>query len=116
MCAECATPKACKPAEVRALEALETRRRATLAIAMRARAGPEPRRESKSSAPKPPSVAFAVARKKIAPAALAALPAGDVEAALRDAMHQAIGEPRITLRTAPAVAEAIAPRIARDRP
>ena len=39
--------------------------------------------------------------KKIAPAALAALPAGDVEIALRQAMHQAIGEPRITLRAAP---------------
>ena len=45
-------------------------------------------------------IAFAAA-KKIAPAALAALPAGDVEAALRGAMHQAIGEPRITLRAAP---------------
>ena len=49
--------------------------------------------------------------KKIASAALAALPAGDVEIALRQAMHQAIGEPRITLRTAPAVAEAIEPRL-----
>ncbi|HYS45604.1 MAG TPA: hypothetical protein VEM35_04160, partial [Rhizomicrobium sp.] len=43
--------------------------------------------------------------KKIAPAALAALPAGDVEIALRQAMHQAIAEPRITLRAAPAVTE-----------
>lgn len=50
--------------------------------------------------------------KKIAPAALAALPAGDVECALRQAMHQAIGEPRITLRAAPAVAEALQPRLA----
>ena len=40
-------------------------------------------------------LAFAAARK-IAPAALAVLPAGDVEAALRSAMHQAIGEPRLT--------------------
>jgi flagellar assembly protein FliH len=51
-------------------------------------------------------LAFAAA-KKIAPAALAALPAGDVEAALRGAMHQAIGEPRITLRAAPEVIAAI---------
>src|SRR5690606_7790908 len=36
--------------------------------------------------------ALAMARK-IAPAALAARPAGDVEIALRQAMHQAIGEP-----------------------
>jgi len=56
-------------------------------------------------------LAFAAA-KKIAPKALAALPAGDVEAALRGAMHQAIGEPRITLRAAPDVASVLEPRIA----
>jgi flagellar assembly protein FliH len=50
--------------------------------------------------------------KKIAPAALAALPAGDVENALREAMHQAIGEPRITLRAAPDVVAALESRIA----
>ena len=50
--------------------------------------------------------------KKIAPAALAALPAGDVEIALRQAMHQAIAEPRITLRAAPAVTEVLEPRLA----
>ena len=32
--------------------------------------------------------------------------------ALRQAMHQAIGEPRITLRAAPAVIEALEPRLA----
>jgi flagellar assembly protein FliH len=52
------------------------------------------------------------AAKKIAPAALAALPAGDVENALREAMHQAIGEPRITLRAAPDVVAALESRIA----
>ena len=56
-------------------------------------------------------IALAMA-KKIAPAALAALPAGDVEIALRQAMHQAIGEPRITLRAAPAVAEVLEQRLA----
>jgi flagellar assembly protein FliH len=56
-------------------------------------------------------LAFAAA-KKIAPAALAALPAGDVEAALREAMHQAIGEPRITLRAAPNVIAALETRVA----
>jgi len=56
-------------------------------------------------------LAFAAA-KKIAPKALAALPAGDVEAALRSAMHQAIGEPRVTLRAAPEVAAVLEPRIA----
>lgn len=43
------------------------------------------------------------AAKKIAFAALAALPAGEVECALREAMHQALGEPRITLRASPDV-------------
>jgi flagellar assembly protein FliH len=52
------------------------------------------------------ALAFAAA-KKIAARALAALPAGDVEAALREAMHQAIGEPRITLRAAPDVVAAL---------
>ena len=52
------------------------------------------------------------AAKKIAPAALAALPAGDVEAALRQAMHQAIAEPRITLRAAPVVTEVLESRLA----
>ena len=56
-------------------------------------------------------LALAMARK-IAPAALAALPAGDIEIALRQAMHQAIGEPRVTLRAAPAVTEVLAPRLA----
>jgi flagellar assembly protein FliH len=49
--------------------------------------------------------------KKIAPAALAALPAGDVEAALRQAMHQAIAEPRITLRAAPGVTQLLEPKL-----
>jgi flagellar assembly protein FliH len=55
-------------------------------------------------------LALAMARK-IAPAALAALPAGDVENALRQAMHQAIAEPRITLRAAPAVIAVLEPRL-----
>jgi flagellar assembly protein FliH len=56
-------------------------------------------------------IAMAMARK-IAPAALSALPAGDVEIALRQAMHQAIGEPRITLRAAPQVVEVLETRLA----
>ena len=55
-------------------------------------------------------IAMAMARK-IAPAALAALPAGDVEIALRQAMHQAIGEPRITLRAAPQVVDVLEARL-----
>jgi flagellar assembly protein FliH len=55
-------------------------------------------------------LALAAARK-IASAALAALPAGDVEAALREAMHHAIGEPRVTLRAAPEVIAALQERV-----
>jgi len=57
------------------------------------------------------ALGFAAA-KKIAPAALNALPAGDVEMALREAMHQAIGEPRLTLRASMRVVEALQDRIA----
>ncbi len=56
------------------------------------------------------SVAFAVA-KKLATAALDALPAADVELALREAMHQAIGEPRIVLRASKRVVDALNGRI-----
>jgi flagellar assembly protein FliH len=51
------------------------------------------------------------AAKKIASAALASLPAGEVEHALREAMHQAIGEPRVTLRAAPDVIAALEGRV-----
>ena len=57
------------------------------------------------------AIALAAARK-LAPAAIAALPQGDVEAALREAMHQAIGEPRLTLRINPEIAALIEPRLA----
>lgn len=57
------------------------------------------------------TLAFALARK-VASAAVAAYPVGEVEAALRQAMHEAIGEPRIVLHARPEVAEALADRIA----
>ncbi len=56
-------------------------------------------------------VALAVARK-LARQALASFPAEEVERCLREAMHQAIGEPRLVLKAAPDVAEALKPRIA----
>lgn len=56
-------------------------------------------------------LALALARK-LAHSALTTFPQADVEAALREAMHQAIGEPRIVLKAAPAVAEALTARIA----
>jgi flagellar assembly protein FliH len=55
-------------------------------------------------------LALAAARA-LARAALDALPSSEVEAALRESLHQAIGEPRVVLRASPAVAEALQPRI-----
>jgi len=55
-------------------------------------------------------IALAAARKLV-PLALDALPAADVELALREAIHQAIGEPRIVLRAAPRVIEALGERL-----
>ena len=49
---------------------------------------------------------------KLARHALASVPLAEIEAALREAMHQAIGEPRVLLRASPAIIEAIAPRVA----
>jgi len=53
-----------------------------------------------------------VAAQTLARAALAAAPEHEVAAALRDAMRQAIGEPRIVLRVAPEVADVIVARLA----
>jgi flagellar assembly protein FliH len=96
-------------ANARAAEALE-RSVAALTIAIRA-ALDTSHAEVEAVRNEAARLALAMARK-IAPAALAALPAGDVENALRQAMHQAIGEPRITLRAAPAVVEALEARLA----
>src|SRR6202789_201975 len=52
------------------------------------------------------------AARKLARAALQSFAADEVEAALREAMHQAIGEPRIVLRAAPKIAETLQARIA----
>jgi flagellar assembly protein FliH len=57
------------------------------------------------------ALALAIARK-LSGVALEVLPAADVERALRDALHQAIGEPRIVLRAAPRVVEALEGRVA----
>jgi flagellar assembly protein FliH len=57
------------------------------------------------------AVAFALAQK-VAGAAVAAFPVGVVETALRQAMHEAIGEPRIVLHARPEVVEALSAQIA----
>ena len=94
--------------QARATEALE-RTIAALTIAVRA-ALDNSHAEVEALRDEAARLALAMA-KRIAPAALAALPAGDVEIALRQAMHQAIAEPRITLRAAPSVAEILEPRL-----
>jgi len=95
-------------ASVRSAEALE-RTVAALTISIRA-ALDTCHAEIETVRAEAAALALAMARK-IAPAALAALPAGDVEQALRQAMLQAIGEPRITLRASPAVVAVLEPRI-----
>jgi flagellar assembly protein FliH len=96
-------------AQVRAAEALE-RSIAALTISIRA-ALDTSHAEIEVLRDEAARLALTMA-KRIAPAALAALPAGDVEIALRQAMHQAIAEPRITLRAAPAVTEVLESRLA----
>jgi flagellar assembly protein FliH len=96
MCAK-ARSEGMKSGQVRAAEnrrgrALVRRVRAALA---------EPRRDRNEVRQEAAQLALAAARK-LAPIGDRRLPAGDVEAALREAMHQAIGEPRIVLRASPA--------------
>ena len=55
-------------------------------------------------------LALAAARH-LAVAALSHAPAEDIETALRQAMHQALGEPKLVLRAAPPIVEALSERI-----
>jgi flagellar assembly protein FliH len=95
-------------AQARNAEALE-RQVAALTISVRA-ALDQSHAEIETLRDEAARLALAMA-KKIATAALAAVPADDVEIALRLAMHQAIGEPRVMLRAAPAVAKILEPRL-----
>ena len=104
-----AEAKGAAGAAVRASEGIE-RTAAALIVSLRA-ALDNSHAEIETLRAEAAALALAAA-KKIAPAALAALPAGDVENALREAMHQAIGEPRITLRAAPGVIAALEAKIA----
>lgn len=95
--------------EVRALEALAEAARGTVATIETALA----RTKTDIEAVREQAAQIAlVAARKLAHAALQSFAADEVEAALRDAMHQAIGEPRITLRAAPRIAEALKARVA----
>jgi len=51
-----------------------------------------------------------MAAKKLAHAALAAAPEAEIEEALRVALHQAIGEPRVVVKTSPLLAHKIQER------
>jgi len=90
-------------------EAVE-RALAALTIAVRA-ASDQTHAEIETVRAEAAAIALAAARR-LAPAAIAAQPLADVEAALREAMHQAIGEPRLVLRASPAIAALVEPRLA----
>ena len=98
-----------RAAEVRALEAVAQGAREAGAAIRQALA--QSGRDIEKIRAEAAQIAFAVARKLV-PAALDALPAADVERALREAIHQAIGEPRIVLRASPRVIEALNGHIA----
>ena len=95
--------------EVQALEAIAAGTREA-AETLRAVLG-QARRDLEDLRSEAVELAFAAARA-LARSAVAAMPVADVELALRESLHQAIGEPRVVLRASPAVAEALAPRIA----
>ncbi|MGB8363393.1 MAG: hypothetical protein ACLQUZ_17940 [Rhizomicrobium sp.] len=97
-----------KDAEVLALEAIAAGAKAAIGAVEQALS--QMARERLSVHEQAAQLAFVLARK-LAHAALAAFPQADVEAALREAMHQAIGEPRIVLKAAPSVADALASRL-----
>jgi flagellar assembly protein FliH len=103
-----AETRGAQAAQVKAAEAID-RTIAALTLSLRT-ALDQSRSEIEALRAEAALLALAAA-KKIAPAALAALPAGDVENALREAMHQAIGEPRITLRAAPQVIAALEDKV-----
>lgn len=108
MCAR-ARAEGAKAGEARALEAVAqgTRDVADILRQALARTHADIERVREEAA----LIAFAVARK-LAALAVEALPTADVEQALREAIHQAIGEPRVVLRAAPRVIEAMSGRIA----
>jgi len=108
MCAK-ARAEGMKAGEARALEAVAQGTRDVAQILRQAleRTHADIERVREEAA----QIAFAVARK-LAPMALEALPVADVELALRGAIHQAIGEPRIVLRAGARVIAALDGRIA----
>jgi flagellar assembly protein FliH len=107
MCARART-EGMKAGQVRAQEAIAS---GTLDVINALRTALDGTRENIEGVRAEAAKIAVMTARKLARAALAAMPQVDVEAALRDAMHQAIGEPRILLRTTPSVAEALAARL-----
>lgn len=107
MCAK-AEATGTQAATVRAAENID-RTISAMVIALRA-ALDQSKTEIENVRAEAASIALAAA-KKIAAAALEAAPAGEVENALRQAMHQAVGEPRIILRASPDVVAALESRV-----
>jgi flagellar assembly protein FliH len=107
MCAK-ARAEGMKAGEARALEAIAAGVRDT-EVAVRQALG-RTHADIEQIRQQSAEIAFAVARR-LAPMALEAMPVADVERALRDAIHQAIGEPRIVLRASARVVEALNGRI-----
>src|SRR3569832_1386750 len=93
-----------KSGETRALEAVAQSVKETAAVIRHTLS--QTQRDIEKVREEAAQIAFVVARKLV-PIALDALPAADVERALRDAIHQAIGEPRVVLRANPRVIEAL---------
>jgi flagellar assembly protein FliH len=96
-------------ASIRATQALE-RTLASVTVSLRSVLD-QSRSEIEAVRAQAATAALAMARH-IASAAIKALPAADVEMTLRQALHQAVAEPRITLRAHPAVIEALTPATA----
>jgi flagellar assembly protein FliH len=93
-----------KSGETRALEAVAQGVKETAAVIRQTLA--QTQRDIEKVREEAAQIAFVVARKLV-PIALDALPAADVEQALRETLHQAIGEPRVVLRANPRVIEAL---------
>ena len=108
MCSK-ARSEGMKAGEARALEAVAQGTRELVAALRQALANTHS--EIELVREEAAQIALAIARK-LAPAALEALPAADVERALREAIHQAIGEPRIVLRASQRVVDALNGKVA----
>jgi flagellar assembly protein FliH len=108
MCAK-ARGEGIKAGQVRAAEALAASTE-QLASVMRKALG-QSAGEVEAIRKEAAELAF-VAARKLAAMAIAVLPEADVEAALRVAIHQAIGEPRIVLRASQGVLDALSGRLA----